>query len=340
MTRFLLSLLAASFIHTSALAQSPFDGGWRLNAEKSVLHFTSVKKGNVSETSHFDTIDGAIDANGLAQMTVQLESLDTGIDIRNVRMRFLFFETFAHPTANITAQLRQEDVAGLSAGDSRHLILPLSLDLHGIAAEVDAHVSVSVLSPGEIAVHTTQPVKVTTDMFELNDGLAKLEEAANAKIMPLALVHTTLHFQRPHPKPIAAVQPAAAPQPRRTQSNDSSCASTITNISAQVDISFDQGGTRLTPQAQSNLNQLVEALFSCPVAMLEIAGHTDSQGSAAANKALSRRRAERVAAYLYARGIPEPRLAAIGYGEAFPVVPNNSAENQARNRRIVFRVLN
>ena len=41
-----------------------------------------------------------IDDAGDAKVEIALESVDTGIDLRNVRMRFLFFETFKFPTAS------------------------------------------------------------------------------------------------------------------------------------------------------------------------------------------------------------------------------------------------
>ena len=47
-----------------------------------------------------------------------------------------------------------------------------------------------------------------------------------------------------------------------------------------------------------------------------------------------------VVAYLVSKGIAADRLAARGYGEANPLVPNDSRDNMARNRRIEFKTLN
>ncbi len=74
-------------------AQSAFNGGWTLNSEMSNLSFQSVKKQTVVESSGFATFNGTIDEAGKAEVTVLLDSVDTKIDLRNVRMRFLFFET-------------------------------------------------------------------------------------------------------------------------------------------------------------------------------------------------------------------------------------------------------
>ena len=66
-----------------------------------------------------------------------------------------------------------------------------------------------------------------------------------------------------------------------------------------------------------------------------VEGHTDSFGSDASNNDLSQRRADAVRAYLLSQtGLPENRIAAIGYGESRPIATNDTAEGRAKNRRI------
>ena len=77
--------------------ENPFANGWTLQPGASNLNFQSVKKKTVVESSSFATLAGGIDDSGLAKITVLLDSVDTKIDLRNVRMRFLFFETFKFP---------------------------------------------------------------------------------------------------------------------------------------------------------------------------------------------------------------------------------------------------
>ncbi|BFM06306.1 OmpA family protein [Halioxenophilus aromaticivorans] len=67
-----------------------------------------------------------------------------------------------------------------------------------------------------------------------------------------------------------------------------------------------------------------------------IEGHTDDRGAEAFNLELSERRAKSVAAVLTNRfGIDASRVTAIGYGESRPLVDNQTAENRAKNRRVV-----
>jgi len=104
---FVFLCLSVGLIPATTTAQSadPFENGWTLNADDSRLRYMSVKKGNLAETNSFVTLSGLITEGGKAQIRVLLDSVDTKVDLRNVRMRFLFFETFLHPEATITAQL-------------------------------------------------------------------------------------------------------------------------------------------------------------------------------------------------------------------------------------------
>ena len=68
----------------------------------------------------------------------------------------------------------------------------------------------------------------------------------------------------------------------------------------------------------------------------EIGGHTDSDGTAARNNALSQERADAVKRQMMRMGIDEGRLTAKGYGSSKPLVDNNAAENKAKNRRVEF----
>ena len=67
---------------------------------------------------------------------------------------------------------------------------------------------------------------------------------------------------------------------------------------------------------------------------LEVGGHTDHVGDAAANQKLSQARAAAVVKALTDRGIPASRLAAKGYGATAPVADNRTEDGRAKNRRV------
>lgn len=102
---------------------------------------------------------------------------------------------------------------------------------------------------------------------------------------------------------------------------------------------FASGQAALKPEARDNLQRVVEFVNRYPDKAVLIEGHTDSQGGANLNQALSQRRAEAVRQALIQDGVEGSRLRAVGLGKERPVADNGSAEGRARNRRVEIVVL-
>ena len=100
------------------------------------------------------------------------------------------------------------------------------------------------------------------------------------------------------------------------------------------DVLFETGRAEVKPGAQNSLRKLAAFLQQYPARSVLIEGHTDNVGSAGSNQALSRRRAEAVDVALRDMGVSSQRLAAVGYGEDYPVSDNASDSNRALNRRV------
>lgn len=94
---------------------------------------------------------------------------------------------------------------------------------------------------------------------------------------------------------------------------------------------FASGSATLTAPARASLQALAGQLGG---GRITIEGHTDSQGAAAANQALSKRRADAVRRVLEEAGVPAGRMSAVGRGAERPVADNGSADGRARNRRV------
>ena len=71
---------------------------------------------------------------------------------------------------------------------------------------------------------------------------------------------------------------------------------------------------------------------------IQVEGHTDNTGTDAINVPLSEKRAKAVAAYLESQGIAASRLDTKWYGSSKPKYPNDTAENQAKNRRVELAI--
>lgn len=105
-------------------------------------------------------------------------------------------------------------------------------------------------------------------------------------------------------------------------------------------VNFEFDSERLTANARRVLDDVVERLAHHSNIIVEISGHTDSQGSAQYNEALSLRRANAVKTYLVSQGIDSNRLYATGHGFTQPVASNSTEEGREANRRIEMRRIN
>ena len=75
-----------------------------------------------------------------------------------------------------------------------------------------------------------------------------------------------------------------------------------------------------------------------PKTIIEVMGHTDSDASDAYNLSLSRRRADAVGDRLKSEGVAPVRVLTEGFGEQYPVAPNDNAAHKALNRRVELRL--
>ncbi|MEF3193254.1 MAG: OmpA family protein [Halothiobacillaceae bacterium] len=104
-------------------------------------------------------------------------------------------------------------------------------------------------------------------------------------------------------------------------------------------ISFDVGRADIKPQFTRSLDNVANTLRQYSQTRIEIAGHTDSTGSAAYNQRLSENRANAVRSYLANRGVAPERMFAVGYGPSRPIASNATAEGRAQNRRVEIIVI-
>ncbi|MDR1944396.1 MAG: OmpA family protein [Synergistaceae bacterium] len=114
-------------------------------------------------------------------------------------------------------------------------------------------------------------------------------------------------------------------------------------ISFSEQFLFDEGSARIHPDALRILFKIGNVVKSLPN-MVSLEGNTDSarlQDSIYGdNWGLSAARAAVVASYLNnSLGIPANRLKAVGLGPSSPLVPNDSAEHMAINRRVDMVIL-
>jgi OOP family OmpA-OmpF porin len=117
------------------------------------------------------------------------------------------------------------------------------------------------------------------------------------------------------------------------------CKGWIDEIVADRKITFDPGSVNVTAESARVLDEIAEVLRECGRMSMEVAGHTDSQGSLDTNMRISQQRAESVVAGLLARGALVSEFEARGYGPEFPIADNGTEEGREANRRIEFSLI-
>ena len=105
-------------------------------------------------------------------------------------------------------------------------------------------------------------------------------------------------------------------------------------------IQFEYNSSALTEDSQTGIQMLAEFLQRNADLKVELAGHTDNVGSESYNLKLSAERAESVRNALIDKGIDANRLTAKGYGASQPIVPNDTEEHRALNRRTEMIIIN
>ncbi len=99
-------------------------------------------------------------------------------------------------------------------------------------------------------------------------------------------------------------------------------------------ITFATGSSDLNANFFNVLDSVALVLKEYDKTVIDVAGHTDSVGSEAANQTLSERRAATVGKYLEAKGVTDQRVATVGFGKNHPVATNDTPDGRQQNRRV------
>lgn len=194
---------AASLLGLAACSGAPAEpvslttGTWTVDSDASALSYVSIKSGEIAEANSFESVSGSVTADGAASIEIDLASVDTGVDIRNERMRDIFFVVTDNPTATVTAQIDPAAFEALAVGESTTQTLDGTLSLKGVEAPFQTEITVTRAGPDRVLAVSNAPVIIEASRFELTDGLAQLQEIAGlTSITPVVPVSFSLAFQR------------------------------------------------------------------------------------------------------------------------------------------------
>jgi OOP family OmpA-OmpF porin len=121
------------------------------------------------------------------------------------------------------------------------------------------------------------------------------------------------------PAPVTAPAPVAAPAP----------AAARTYL-----VFFDWDRADLTARARQIIAEAAQASTHVQLTQIEVSGFADRTGTAQYNLALSRRRADNVAAELVRLGVPKNVIAIQAFGDTHLLVPTGPGVREPQNRRV------
>ena len=180
---------------------------YSVDTQQSALHFVTTKAGlpgagGISEVSRFSRFSGALGSNGRITLEVDLASVETGVGIRDERLRTMLFNVVAAPKATFAAQLDAAQIGAIIASTSntlRDLDLNGTLTLAGQTLPVNAKLRVSRMEGGSLQVATLAPIVVDANQFGLKAGVEALREVVGLNFLAAAAPVTftiMLHAQR------------------------------------------------------------------------------------------------------------------------------------------------
>lgn len=162
---------------------------WRLTAASKV-GYVSIKNNVIAEHNYFSGVTGSLNKKGQLKVSIDLSTVETQVDIRNQRMRDLFFEVMQYPEAVVTAQLDMQELAQVESGAPLELVKPFTLSLHGVESTAEAHLRI-VSVGGRAWVSTVRPILISAADFGLEGGVAALRKIAGleaiAGVVPVSV---------------------------------------------------------------------------------------------------------------------------------------------------------
>lgn len=173
----------------------PVQANWHLDGESSRLSFITGKNGDTAEVHRFLVLHGSVDRKGVAGLRIEMDSVSSGIPLRDERMRDDLFEVGRFAEAQVQAQLDLRPINDLADGAQIELRLPVTVTLHGQSHNYDALLLATRLDQRRFQVVTLEPLVLRAEDFGLLPGLENLRKFAKLKsINPSVPVNAVLIF--------------------------------------------------------------------------------------------------------------------------------------------------
>ena len=169
-----LSLAASAGHHGEKKAKH---SSWNLVSEQSKVAYGSIKKNSVGEVNHFTALSGQLSAAGEVKVTIDLNSVETHIGIRNQRM---VKHVFGGDTgkAVLSTTIKPAFLDSLLPGEPKSIGVAGKLNYLGTVIDINTTMLVVKLSNSRIMAVTDEMIMVKTADLGVEPAIDKLMELA------------------------------------------------------------------------------------------------------------------------------------------------------------------
>jgi len=188
--RVVLILLGCGAFNTAISASE-----YELDSVKSSLYLVSTKQIHVVESHTFERLSGSIDNNGNAVLDIDLSSIESGIALRNQRMRDMLFEITRFANATASVSIDPSMLSQIGNGEQEIQRISAILNLHGVSSVLETQVRITRMSDSELLVQNVTPILISASDYNLADGIDALKNIANLNVISYTVpVNFSLFF--------------------------------------------------------------------------------------------------------------------------------------------------
>ena len=168
---------------------------WYLDGESSRLSFITTQNANVADVHRFLVLHGKVDRKGLAQLRIEMDSVNSSVPLRDERMRDVLFDFKHFPEAQISAQIDLQPINDLASGAQLELRLPVTVSLRGKQHTYQAELLATRLDERRFQVVTLEPLMLQAEDFGLQPELETLRKLAGLSAISFSVpVNAVLIF--------------------------------------------------------------------------------------------------------------------------------------------------
>lgn len=149
---------------------------WTLDGANSKVGFGSVKSDVIGEGHSFSGLSGTVSEDGMVELTLDLATVNTDLDIRNERIQEHVFKMA--PSAQLMAEVDMDAMKGLAVGSTMESVVEGTVMFLGEEVFVDLPVVAARLADDKVLIMSDGITYISTEELGIDAGIDKLMELA------------------------------------------------------------------------------------------------------------------------------------------------------------------